>query len=416
MVDVCLYFQVHQPFRLRKYQVFDINQNHDYFNTEENKKICQKVARNCYLPANKIILDLIKKNNKNFKVTFSLTGSVIEQLEKYSPEVIESFKELADTGCVEFLAETYHHSLSYMYSKKEFKEQVELHTKKIKKIFGLTPKVFRNTELVFNNEMAKFIQDMGFSGAMAEGADHILGWRSPDYIYKSVSTDKLKVLLRNYKLSDDVAFRFSDKEWKEFPLTAEKYTGWLNAITGQVVNIFMDYETFGEHQTKETNIMEFLKKFPEVFIEKGGRFLTPCETFEKNEVKGEIDMHEYVSWADKERDTSAWLGNAMQANAMKEIFLLEASVKATGEKRLLKDWRRLTTSDHFYYMDTKCFSDGQVHNYFNPYNTPYEAFITYMNILNDIVVRINKEEEEATSSKSYTISESPHKVVNSLKK
>lgn len=410
-----MYFQVHQPHRLRKYQVFDINQNHDYFDAEKNKKICQKVAKKCYIPANKIILREINKHKGKFKVAYSLTGSVLEQFEKYAPEVIESFKKLADTGCVEFLTETYHHSLSYLYSRKEFGEQVSLHSKKIEELFGQKPKVFRSTELIFNNEMSKYIQDMGFKGTLAEGADHVLGWRSPDYVYKSVSADELKILLRNYKLSDDIAFRFSDKQWKEYPLTVEKFAGWLKGVNGQVVNLFMDYETFGEHQWEETGIFDFLEKLPGKLLE-NNEFLMPSEACDKFDAKGEVDMHEYVSWADSERNLSAWLGNDMQKNAMQELYLLERAVKDTNDAKLIDDWRKLTMSDHFYYMSTKWFSDGEVHNYFNPYDSPYEAFIAFMNILNDIMMRIQNSGVELSEETKKCITENPHLVVNSKKK
>ncbi|MFW5990883.1 MAG: glycoside hydrolase family 57 protein [Candidatus Nanoarchaeia archaeon] len=411
MAEVCMYFQVHQPNRLRKYQVFDINQNHDYFDAEKNENICKKVAKNCYLPANKIILNEIKK--RELKVSFSITGSALEQFEKYSPEVIESFKELAKTGRVEFLAETYYHSLSYLYSEEEFRSQVEMHRRKIKELFGVEPKVFRNTELIFNNLLVEQLKDMDFKAVLAEGADHILGWRSPDYVYSSQGNEP-KLLLRNYKLSDDIAFRFSDKQWKEYPLNAEKFANWVRGSSGQVVNLFMDYETFGEHHSADSNIFIFLENLPSEILNNGMNFVTPSEIAEKFESKGELDLPDHVSWADSEKNLSAWLGNAMQENAMKELYLLEKAVKETGDKKLLEDWRMLTMSDHFYYMSTKWFSDGHVHSYFNPFDNPYEAFIAYMNILNDIIARITNAGVKAESGKMIT--ENPHAVVNSGKK
>ncbi len=407
MVSVCLYFQVHQPHRLRKYHVFDINNTQDYFDIEKNKEICRRVAEDCYLPANKVLLKLIKRFKGKFKIAFSISGTAIEQFEEYAPKVLKSFRELADTGCVEFLSETYHHSLSYIYSKKEFKEQLELHKKKIKELFDQEPKIFRNTELIMNNEMSHYIEHMGYKGILAEGSDHILGWRNPNYVYKTVSNKKTGVLLRNYKLSDDIAFRFSQTNWKEYPLTADKYAKWINGAgnNGEIVNLFMDYETFGEHHSKESGILEFLEKFPEAVLNNNDLFFTPCEIIDKHPIKGEVDMHNFLSWADVERDVSAWTGNPMQINSLEELYGMEEAVKKSKDKDLLKDWRWLTTSDHFYYMSTKSLSDGLIHNYFNPYTSPYEAFVAYMNILNDIVLRANAKIEK------IKITEKPSKSV-----
>jgi alpha-amylase len=392
LVSVCMYFQVHQPFRLRKFSVFEIGNNvHNYFDDVKNAEICRKVANKCYLPANRIILDLIKNTNGRFRCAYSITGVALEQFEKYAPEVIESFKELAKTGHVEFLSETYYHSLSYLYSKDEFKRQVELHKKKIKGLFGQAPRVFRNTELVFNNELAKYVEDMGYDGILAEGADHILGWRSPNFLYTPVTCKKIKLLLKNYKLSDDIAFRFSNRGWEEWPLTADKYAHWISSVNGngEVVNLFMDYETLGEHQWEDTGIFEFLKHFPHYVLDHPhNNFKTPSEVIKAYEPKAELDIHSFISWADIERDLSAWLGNQMQQNAIQELYLLEKSVLKTKDKQLLDDWRKMQTSDHFYYMCTKWFADGDVHKYFNPYDSPYESFIAFMNILNDIVLRI----------------------------
>lgn len=406
-MSVCLYFQLHQPERLRQYHVFDINTNHDYFDAQRNKEICQDVANKCYLPANKKLLKLIEDTNKRFKVAFSISGILLEQFETHAPEVIESFQQLARTGCVEFLAETYYHSLSYLYSKEEFMEQLKLHEEKIKQLFDQKPKVFRNTELIMNNELAAFIENKGYAGIMAEGADHLLGWRNPNFVYKTVCNQNMGMLLRNYKLSDDVAFRFSNKEWKEYPLTAQKYSKWLDNINsnGEVVNIFMDYETFGEHHSSKGGILEFLENFPKYVIEKGNQFMTPSEIMESYPIRGEVDMHDFVSWADAERDLSAWMSNAMQNNSLQEIFGMEEAVKKSGDENILNDWRYLTTSDHFYYMSTKWFSDGAIHGHFNPHDTPYEAFVVYMNVLNDLILRIGKEGEEVK------ISEKPSKKV-----
>jgi alpha-amylase len=380
-----------------RYSVFNIGHHSHYFDDNKNKEVMEKVARKCYLPANKVILDLInhyKNSPRQFKVSYSITGVALEQFEKYAPEVLESFKELAKTGCVEFLSETYYHSLSYIYSKEEFKEQVRMHAEKIKELFGQEPKVFRNTELIFNNELAHYIEQMGYKGILAEGWDHVLGWKSPNYVYKAKTTQNLRLLLKNYKLSDDVAFRFGQKSWAEFPLTAEKYAHWVHGNGGHSVNLFMDYETFGEHQWEDTGIFNFMRHLPEaLFRNHHTHFLTVSELAAENPVD-ELDIHNFVSWADIERDLSAWIGNNMQNSALAELYALENSVKQTGNSGLINDWRKLTTSDHFYYMCTKYFNDGDVHKYFNPYDTPYESYINFMNILNDMICRIKEMIEE----------------------
>ena len=393
MVSVCFYFQAHQPLRLGNYSVFDIGSHKNYFDERKNEAIIKKVMHKCYLPANNVILDLINRTGGKFKVSYSITGVLLEQLEKFAPEVIDSFKKLADTGCVEILDETYYHTLSYLYSKEEFKEQVELHNKKIRQLFNFRPKVFRNTELVYNNEIAKTAEDMGYKAVLAEGADQILQWRSPNFVYRPKGLSNIKLLLKNYRLSDDIAFRFSEKSWKEFPLTAPKYAQWVSNINGNgnVVNLFMDYETFGEHQWEDKGIFEFLKHLPhEILKHPDNDFVTPSEAIQKYEPAAEIDFPHYVSWADIERDLSAWLGNKMQQEAMKEIYSMETHVKISRNPALIDEWRKLQTSDHFYYMCTKWFNDGDVHKYFNPYDSPYDAFITYMNILNDFRIKANK--------------------------
>src|SRR3989338_6264557 len=338
MVSVFFYFQVHQPLRLRKYSVFEIGHHNNYFDDNKNEAIIKKVARKCYLPANKVILDLINKTGGKFKVAYSMTGIVLEQLERYAPEVIDSFKRLVDTGCVEILDETYHHTISYLYSKDEFKEQVELHNKKIKQLFNFKPKVFRNTELVYNNEIAGFVEKMGYKGIIAEGADHILQWRSPNFLYKPKGLKNIKLLLKNYRLSYDIAFRFSEKSWKEFPLTAPKYAQWVSKINGNgnIVNLFMDYETFGEHQWEDKGIFEFLRHLPnEILRHKDNDFVTPSEGIKRYKPVAELDFPHYVSWADIERDLSAWLGNKMQQEAIKEIYHLETSVKLSKNPELI---------------------------------------------------------------------------------
>ena len=390
-----MYFQVHQPFRLRKYSIFDIGTKKDYFNEKYNLKlnneaILRKVSNKCYLPANKLMLKLLNEND--FKISYSLSGMAIEQFEKYYPEVLNSFQELVDTKKVEILSETYYHSLSYLYSKEEFKEQIEMHKEKVKNVFGVNPKVFRNTELIYNNEIAKFVEDLGYEGILAEGWDYYLKWRSSNFLYKPKNCN-IKLLMKNYKLSDDIAFRFGEKSWKEWPLTIEKFGQWVNAAEGECLNLFMDYETIGEHQWEETGIFEFFKKMPsEILKNPNNNFKTPSEIIKHYNPKDEIDVPNLMSWADVERDVSAWLGNKMQQEALAKIYSVEKLIKENSNKELLDAWRKMQTSDHFYYMCTKWFNDGDVHKYFNPYESPYEAFITYMNVLSDLNIRLKKEE------------------------
>ncbi len=397
MASVCFYFQVHQPLRIKRYRIFDIGIDHDYFNDSStfnlnNKKILRKVASKCYLPTNKVLLDLLKKYPE-FKISFSFSGIFLHQIEKDFPEVLESFQKLVKTGQVEILSETYYHSLSFLYSKKEFKKQVLLHKKKIKELFGVTPKVFRNTELIYSNEVAQTAEAMGFKGILAEGADHVLGWRSPNFLYRPKGTKSIKLLLKNYRLSDDIAFRFSSKDWNEHPLTAPKFAKWVSEVNGngEVINLFMDYETFGEHQWEDTGIFEFLKHLPgEILKHPDNNFVTPSEAIKKYNAVAELDIPYYVSWADTERDLSAWLSNAIQNDTISKVYSMEERVLKTKDKKIIEDWRRLQTSDHYYYMCTKWFADGDVHKYFNPYESPYEAFISCMNVINDLELRLQK--------------------------
>ncbi|MCI0542688.1 glycoside hydrolase family 57 protein [bacterium] len=410
MPSVCFYFQVHQPMRIRRYRVFDIGRDSQYFNDASggklnNKKIIEKVAGKCYLPANAVLLELLNKHPE-FKVSFSLSGIFLEQLERYSPETLRSFQKLTETGRVEILSETYYHSLSFLYSKDEFKRQVEMHKKKIKALFGVIPTIFRNTELIYNNELAKIVEEMGYKGILAEGADHILGWRSPNFLYQPVGTKKIKVLLKNYRLSDDIAFRFSSRDWSEWPLSASKFAHWVSQVNGggNVVNLFMDYETFGEHQWEDTGIFNFLRALPEeIYRHPDNNFVTPSEAVDKYESMGELDVHHFVSWADVERDTSAWLSNSMQWEVAAKLYELESSVLATKDIGIIHDWRRLQTSDHLYYMCTKWFNDGDVHKYFNPYDSPYDAFISFMNALNDLKLRINRGLSEITPKTGLSV-------------
>lgn len=395
MASVCFYFQVHQPYRLRRYSVFD-NDPH-YFDEAANRGILQKVAHKCYLPTNELLLDLIRRYEGRFRISYSLTGVFLDQCEQYMPEVTNSFRRLAETGSVEFLSETYYHSLSFLYSRAEFTEQVNLHRDKIQRLFGHTPRVFRNTELIFNNHVAQAAAEMGYKAVICEGADHVLGYRSPTYLYTPPG-GSIRLLLKNYRLSDDIAFRFGNRGWSEWPMTADKFAGWVNQVNGNgyVVNLFMDYETFGEHQWADTGIFEFLRHLPEaVFRYADNDFKTPSECVECYPTSGEYDVPHMISWADTERDLSAWLGNAMQANALHETYKLEDQIKQTGDSWLLSDWRRLTTSDHYYYMCTKYFADGDVHKYFNPYDSPYDSYINFMNVLDNLRSRAGTKKSPA---------------------
>jgi len=391
MASVVFYFEVHQPFRLRRYSIFDSGSN--YFDEQANAAICKKVASKCYLPTNRVIADLIREHEDRFRVSYSVTGMAVEQFRRYCPEVLDSFLELAGTGCVEFIAETYYHSLAFLYRRDEFVDQTEAHRQLIAELFGQTPRVFRNTELTYNNDVAKTVEEMGFDAILTEGADHILGYRSPNFVYNPPNCRGLRMMLKNYRLSDDVAFRFGNRSWKEWPLTAEKFAGWVNQINGNgyVCNLFMDYETFGEHQWSDTGIFDFLRAVPGKIMEVGDNdFLTVSEAIDRYPSTGELDVSHMISWADTERDISAWLGNSMQANALYEVYALADEVRASGDPELIDDWRKLQTSDHFYYMCTKYFADGDVHKYFNPYESPYDSYINYMNILDSIRARLPK--------------------------
>ncbi len=393
MRKLCFYFQVHQPYRLRTYRFFDIGKKHDYFDAYANRKILKKVAEKCYLPANQLLLELIEKYNGKFKVCFSITGTVLDQIEAYYPEVLKSFQRLAATGCVEFLAETYSHSLSALRPEKEFESQVQLHHKKIKELFGCEPTIFRDTELIYSDLIGERVFKMGYKGMLTEGAKHVLGWKSPDYLYYNTLEPKLKLLLKNFRLSDDIAFRFSQKSWSEWPLTTEKFVGWLNQVDSrdEIVNLFMDYETFGEHQWAETGIFDFMRALPgRVFSNSDFEFVTPSEAVQQLQPVAGMSTPYPISWADEERDLTAWLGNDLQDDAFAALYAMKPLIDQCNDPQILNDWLYLQTSVHFYYMCTKFFSDGDVHMYFNHYSSPYEAYINYMNVLADFKIRLSK--------------------------
>ncbi len=399
MLNIVFYFQVHQPYRLKHYNVLDIGSKTDFFDEALNKSVMQKVASKCYLPTNKLLLELIKNNDGRFKVSYSITGTAIEQFKLYTPEVLDSFKELVATGHVELIGETYFHSLSYLYDTNEFLEQIQMHRDLMKSEFGYDTVTFRNTELIYQDSLSDIIYDIaGFKTILAEGVDRILDWRTPLYAYKNY-TKSLNLLLKYYKLSDDIAFRFSNRDWPEYPLTVDKFVNWIDHLTlgekenrNLFLNLFMDYETFGEHQWAETGIFDFMKQFPkEVLKRKHLGFITPKETAEyANYQQESLSFSEPVSWADEQRDLSAWLENDMQKNAIETLYGLFDKIRRSGDENLLRQARLLSTSDHFYYMCTKYFQDGDVHKYFSPYDSPDQAYIYYVNALADLEERIRE--------------------------
>ena len=393
--SICLYFQVHQPNRLRQYRFFDIGKNSHYYDDFTNRTILRRIAQKCYLPMNELLLQQIEEQKGAFKVAFSITGTALEQFDRYCPEVLDSFKKLAATGCVEFLSETYYHSLSSLASESEFKHQVAKHKEAIEKYFGVTPTTFRNTELIYSDSIANMVGDLGFKTILTEGAKHVLGWQSPNYLYKATTKKNQKLLLRNSGLSDDIAFRFSNKGWENWPLTTDKFVSWLKSGDGEIVNPFMDYETFGEHQAASTGIFDFMKYLPAAVLADGKfEFVTPARAARKHKPVAPLCIPDAISWADEERDTSAWLGNELQNEAFNKLYSLSEKLAILNDAELWSDFGHLQESDHFYYMCTKYFSDGAVHKYFNPYDTPFEAFINYMNVLSDFMLRVDQALED----------------------
>ena len=403
MKTVCLYFQVHQPWRLKVYRFFNIGKDHNYLDDFTNRAIMQKVARQCYLPMNALLLKLIKENKGAFKCSFSITGSAVEQFRAYAPEVLDSFRALAETGCVEFLAETYSHSLAALSSKEDFVEQVKLHSKMIKEEFGKKPVAFRNTELIYSDAIGEMVSELGFKTILAEGAKHVMGWKSPNFLYTNAIDNRLRVLLRNYKLSDDIAFRFSNQGWDQYPLTADKFAQWVSEENGEVINLFMDYETFGEHQKATTGIFDFVKALPKAILKQPEVcFATVSEAAKAYQPVGVLHCPHVMSWADEERDVTAWLGNELQNEAFSKLYALKDKVKSLKNADFEYVWNFMQTSDHFYYMATKWLSDGDVHSYFNPYGSSYEAFINYMNVLSDFEIEVEKALAAKKSRKKET--------------
>jgi alpha-amylase len=394
MPDVCLYFQVHQPNRLLSYDFFRIGENAVYEDEALNGEILSKVAEKCYLPANRMFKRLIEENEGRFRIALSISGTVIEQMERYRPDVLESFQELVASGGVELLAETYYHSLAFVHSNKEFDRQVEMHLQKLEDVFSVRPRVFRNTELIYNDAIAAKAETMGFDGIIAEGVERNLNGRSPNFLYRAPTTARIKTLLRNIPLSDDLGFRFSDPAWPEYPLTAEKFSQWLAECEGDVVNLFMDYETIGEHHWDETGIYKFWEGIPEALIEAGLQWVTPTEAVELYRASREYNCESITSWADAERDLSAWMGNVMQQEAIAKVHRLEQEILAVNDPDLTDTWAKMQTSDHFYWMSTKGGTDGSVHKYFTPYPSPYDAYIYFMNVLADLQIRLRRAQEQ----------------------
>ena len=395
MLTVCPYFHVHQPYRIKQYRVFDIGNDNQYFNDASerdlnNRRIIDKVANKSYRPMNALLEELLE-THPEFRFALSFSGTALDQFEDYAPDVLESFQRLVATGRVEILADTYHHSLAFFYSVPEFERQVRKHDDRIFELFGQRPKVFRNTELSYRNDLAIWCERNGYTGIMAEGWDKYLGWRSPNYVYRPWGCKNIKVLLKNYKLSDDVAFRFGNQGWESWPLSAETYAEWIHSHhgDGQTINLFMDYETFGEHQWSDTGIFDFMKVLPrELLAHPDTTFKTPSETIADYDTVGEFDVPEILTWADTDRDLSAWTGNDIQRDAIRAIYSIEDDVIKTEDEELIETWRKLQTSDHFYYMCTKYFNDGDVHAYFSPYESPYDAYIAFMNALSDLQLRV----------------------------
>ena len=386
MKTICFYFQIHQPFRLKRYRFFDIGNDHYYYDDFQNEEIIRRIAEKCYLPANRTILEMIKNSGGKFKVAFSISGVALEQMEIYTPEVIDSFKELAATGNIEFLSETYAHSLSSLGDIDEFKHQVKKQEDKIYTLFGVKPKVFRNTELIYSDDISEAVYEMGYRGMLTEGAKHILGWKSPNYMYASCVRPDLHLLLKNDKFSEDLSERFTDYSWNEYPLTADKFISWIASTpeSEQVINLFMNYEVLGSLHSASSGIFDFFKALPQYAAEKNIGFSTPSEIFKLMKPVDCLSVPYPMSWVDEERDTSSWLGNVLQQEAFRKICEIGERVRMCEPRRIRQDWYYLQSSGHFYYMSTKHMGQKG----FSPYDNPYDAFNNYMNVLSDFIVRV----------------------------
>ena len=387
-------FQIHQPYRLKRYRFFEIGNDHYYYDDFANDEIITRIAQRSYIPACETLLRMIQDSKGKFRCAIAISGDALEQSEQYVPELIDLLKKLADTGKVEFLGAPYANSLASLAEQPdEFADQVKLHSSKIQALFGQTPKVFRNTELIYSDEIAPQILDLGFKGAVTEGAKHILGWKSPDYVYSAASAPKLKLLLNNSKLADDIARRFSDTNWESYPLTADKYMDWIASTPAeeQIINICLNLETFGELQPRETGIFQFLEALPRFAAERGIDFWTPSEAVSKLKAVDALAVGHPVSAVDDGRDVSAWLGNQLQNEAFNKLYSVTERVRLCDDRRLKMDWLYLQGADHFYYMSTKNFGDGAAAANFSPYGSPYDAFTNYMNVLADFIVRVEEQ-------------------------
>lgn len=393
MKSVCFYFQIHQPFRLKRYRFFDIGRDHYYYDDFTNDDIITRIAERSYMPMARTLLDMIEQSNHTFKCAISITGTAIEQLQQYVPEFIDMLKKLSNSGCVEFLSETYAHSLASLTDPEEFTRQIIKHDQLIHDLFGQHPRVIRNTELIYDDDIAAVMASMGFSGAITEGAKHILGWKSPNFVYRAASAPKLKLLLKNDKLSDDISRNFANTDWKEYPLTADKYMNWIDELSDdqQVANIFLSMETFGEFLPGETGIFDFMKALPRFAAERGITFVTPYEAISQFKSVDEISVPYPLSWSNEARDVSAWKGNILQDEALDKLYSIAERVNMCTDRRIKQDWEYLQSSDHFYYMNTKNMADGQTHASFSPYESPYSAFTNYMNVLADFIVRVEEQ-------------------------
>ncbi|MDR0543979.1 MAG: glycoside hydrolase family 57 protein [Odoribacteraceae bacterium] len=389
---ICFYFQLHQPVLLRRYHFFDIGKRNDYFDEYMNRSTIRRLADRCYLPANRLMLELIERHDGRFKVSYSISGLALEQFELHAPEVIDSFKDLAATGNVEFLAETYAHSLSSLSPTNEFENQVKRHAKKIETLFGQRPATFRNSSLIYSDEIGRRVFAMGYKTMLTDGVKHVLGWKSPNFAYESATCPGLKLLLKDSRLSNDITVNFSNRNWGEFPLTADKYAQWLQggAAGHEVINLFMNYETFGEDQAEETGIFDFMRYLPGRILDADFECLTPAETAEKHKAAAPLHVPYPISWTDEERDVTSWLGNELQSTAFEELYRVQPRVQTLDDPEINETYLRLQASNHFYYMSTKLFSDGDFFTHRSPYDSPYEAFINYMNVLSDFLIRVGR--------------------------
>lgn len=422
MKSVCFYFKIHQPYRLKRYRFFDIGNDHYYYDDFADDEIITRVAQNSYIPMAETLLQMIKNSNGEFKCSISISGIAIEQLQMYVPECIDKLRQLADTGCVEFLSGTYSHSLASLEDPEEFMREVKAHDDLIYRLFGQKPKVFANTELIYDDDIAMLVASMGFKTTLTDGAKHILGWKSPNYVYRAATAPNLKLLLTNDKLAEDVTMNFNNPEWDEYPLTADKYVNWIASLPEeeQVVNLLMSMDTFGTFLPAGTGIFEFMKALPMFGKEKGIQFTTPSEAVAKLKPVDELSIPYPISGIDEARDVSAWKGNELQREALRKLYAVAERVSLCNDRRLKQDWEYLQSSDHFYYMSTKNMADGASHAAFSPYDSPFAAFTNYMNVLADFLVRVEEQypesiDNEELNSLLLTIRNQADEI-NSLKK